>query len=69
MIQTSKIVVDAYYHRVHGKPDKFNRYISVKIENLRPINDVHEVYFHILESIVTTLQYTRGLPVGLQFLA
>jgi len=50
------------YVRVYGKPDKWNHLISFKIDHIRLIDDAHEIYFHIMESIVATLQYTRGPP-------
>ena len=51
------------YVRIYGKPDKWKQFISVKIDHIRLVDDAHEVYFHLLESMVATLQYTRGPPV------
>jgi len=53
------------YIRVYGKPSTYKGYISLEIQDTRPVTDPHEIYFHIMESIVATLQYTRGPPVRL----
>lgn len=53
--------------RVYGKPEKFNHTISLRLENIREIQDPHEIYFHTMEAMVSTLQYARGPTVNILY--
>ena len=50
------------YARVYGVPRKFNETVMLDIHSIRMVEDPHEVFFHLMEAIVVTLQHSRGKP-------
>ena len=50
------------YARVFGVPREFMGTVVFVIYAIRPVEDPHEVFFHLMEAIVVTLQYSRGRP-------
>ncbi|KAF9649974.1 hypothetical protein BDM02DRAFT_3112743 [Thelephora ganbajun] len=50
------------YVRVFGVPHKFNEAVVFNIYFIRPVDDPHEVFFHLMEAIAVTLQHSRGQP-------
>lgn len=43
-------------------PREFMGTVVFVIYAIRPVEDPHEVFFHLMEAIVVTLQYSRGRP-------
>jgi hypothetical protein len=52
------------YVRVVGVLERFNGYNYLRVMNIRNAVDYHELCFHLLEVMVTTLAYERGPPVS-----
>ena len=50
------------YARVFGVPRKFKEAMTFAIYFIRPVEDPHEVFFHLMEAMVVTLQHSRGRP-------
>ena len=50
------------YARVFGVPRKFNEAVVFEAFFIRLVEDPHEVFFHLMEAMVVTLQYSRGTP-------
>ena len=48
------------YARVIGVPHKFREMVLFDIFSIRPVEDPHEVFFHLMEAIVVTLQHSRS---------
>lgn len=48
------------YARVFGVPKELGRTTIFEIRFIRPVEDPHEVLFHLMEAIVVTLQHSRG---------
>ena len=44
-------------------PRNFNEAVLFNIYFIRPVEDPHEVLFHLMEAMVVTLQLSRGLPL------
>jgi len=43
-------------------PRKFNGVVVFNAYFIRPIEDPHEVFFHLMEAMVVTLGHARGQP-------
>ena len=52
------------YVRVIGDLNRFNGFNFLKVYNIQPIHDAHEIYYHILQTMVDTLSTERGPPVS-----
>jgi len=52
------------YVRVFGELSRFNGFNLLKVYNIQPIYDAHEIYHHILQTMVDTLSLERGPPVS-----
>lgn len=50
------------YARVFGVPRDFNGVRLFQIRFIRPIEDPHEVFFHLMEAMTVTLEHSRGPP-------
>lgn len=55
------------YVRVFGDLSRFNGFNFLKVYNIQPIHDVHEIYYHILQAMVDALSSERGPPVSGNF--
>ncbi|KAF9792092.1 hypothetical protein BJ322DRAFT_12066 [Thelephora terrestris] len=53
------------YARVFGVPREFKGSVFFTVKFIRLVEDPHEVFFHLMEAMVVTLQYSRGQPPGL----
>ena len=62
-LQTDTLRRAGTYARVFGVPRKFNGGVFFSVYFIRPVEDPHEVFFHLMEAIVVTLQHSRGQPV------
>ncbi|KAH6614989.1 replication protein-like protein A 32 kDa subunit [Boeremia exigua] len=56
-------LVEGSYCRAWGKPKSFNDRRSVNSQIVRPVEDMNEVSYHLLEATATHLYFTRG-PLG-----
>ncbi|KAF8965266.1 hypothetical protein BDZ97DRAFT_799053 [Flammula alnicola] len=50
------------YARVLGELEQYKSAKNLKVHHIRPVYDGHEVYHHILHTIMDTLTYERGPP-------
>jgi replication factor A2 len=59
-------LVEGTYCRAWGKLKSFNDRRSVGAQIIRPVEDMNEVSYHLLEATAVHLHYTRGPPGGAQ---
>lgn len=57
-------LVEGAYCRAWGKLKSFNERRSVAAQIIRPIEDMNEVSYHLLEATAIHLYFTRGPPGG-----
>jgi replication factor A2 len=57
-------IEDNAYVRVWGKLNKFNNKKHIGAHFVRPITDMNEISYHLLEATVVHLHFTRGPPAG-----
>jgi replication factor A2 len=57
-------VAENTYVRVWGKLKCFNNKRHVGAHMLRPITDMNEISYHLLEATAVHLHFTRGPPAG-----
>jgi len=50
------------YARVFGVPKEFRGVVTFEVYFIRPVEDYHEVLFHLMEAMVVTLQDSQGQP-------
>ncbi|KIM49312.1 hypothetical protein M413DRAFT_438499 [Hebeloma cylindrosporum] len=50
------------YVRAFGDLSRFNGSNFLKVYNIQPIHDAHEIYYHILHAMVDALSSERGPP-------
>jgi replication factor A2 len=62
-VQRERIEDNAYV-RVWGKLNKFNNKKHIGAHFVRPITDMNEISYHLLEATVVHLHFTRGPPAG-----
>jgi len=55
------------YARLFGVPRKFKDVVLFNAYFIRPVDDPHEVFFHLMEAIAVTFQYSRGQPLVCTF--
>jgi replication factor A2 len=63
---TKAKLVEGAYCRAWGKLKSFNDRRSVGAQIIRPVDDMNEVSYHLLEATAVHLYYTRGPPGGAQ---
>ncbi|EFQ84924.1 hypothetical protein PTT_20305 [Pyrenophora teres f. teres 0-1] len=63
---TKAKLVEGAYCRAWGKLKIFNDRRSVGATVIRPIEDMNEISFHLLEATAVHLHFTRGPPGGAQ---
>lgn len=57
-------LVEGTYCRAWGKMKSFNDRRSVGAQIIRPVEDMNEVSYHLLEATAAHLHFTRGPPGG-----
>ncbi|KAF2131411.1 replication protein A, subunit RPA32 [Dothidotthia symphoricarpi CBS 119687] len=57
-------LVEGAYCRAWGKLKSFSEKRSVSAQIIRPVEDMNEVSYHLLEATATHLFFTRGPPGG-----
>ncbi|KAF2706639.1 replication protein A, subunit RPA32 [Pleomassaria siparia CBS 279.74] len=57
-------LVEGSYCRAWGKLNSFGDKRHVGVHNIRPVEDMNEVSYHLLEATVVHLHFTRGPPGG-----
>lgn len=57
-------LVEGAYCRAWGKLKAFNDRRSVQAQIIRPVEDMNEVSYHLLEATAVHLYFTRGPPGG-----
>lgn len=57
-------IEDNAYVRVWGKLKEFNNKKHVGAQFVRPITDMNEINYHLLEATVVHLHFTRGPPTA-----
>ncbi|KAJ4367375.1 Replication factor A protein 2 [Neocucurbitaria cava] len=57
-------LVEGAYCRAWGKLKAFNDRRSVQAQVMRPVEDMNEVSYHLLEATAVHLYFTRGPPGG-----
>jgi replication factor A2 len=61
---TKAKLVEGAYCRAWGKLKSFNERRSVGAQIIRPVEDMNEVSYHLLEATAVHLYFTRGPPGG-----
>ncbi|KAF1939574.1 replication protein A, subunit RPA32 [Clathrospora elynae] len=63
---TKAKLVEGAYCRAWGKLKSFNDRRSVSAQIIRPVEDMNEVSYHLLEATAMHLHFTRGAPGSAQ---